>query len=327
MRLPQPILESLMASVATLRERCFNAYIRSAGVARRLAMLFTFGLIDSGLDDPRGTSRLIRQTYRSLLARDPEPSTLEIWTVMLNSRQKDFSQLLSALLESDEFAAHASDLIARRLDGREVALVHDHSQYGEVRLLMRAMINAAAKYKIVVDVGANSVVGSNSFDLLKYFGWRGLLIEPNVQLTAEINSAFAGLDYKLVPTAVSDYEGTATLHLGVNSAISSLNRNSVKQWGATRGEVEVSVRRLPPILEAHDIPRDFDLLSLDTEGEDAKILSDVYASGYRPRWVIIEAYEASKVKSLAELPLRPDVVECYSIVARTYANLVLKSNA
>lgn len=315
-----------MVSVATLRERCFNAYIRSAGIARRLAMLFTFGLIDSGLGDPRATSQLIRQTYRSVLAREPEPSTLEIWTVLLNSRQKDFSQFLSSLLECDEFAAHASDLIAKGSSAKEMALVHDHSQYGEVRLLMKAMINAAAKYKIVVDVGANSIVGSNSFDLLKYFGWRGLLIEPNAELANEINSAFAGLDYQLLSTAVSDYEGAATLHLGVTNAISSLNRDSVKQWGATRGSVEVSVRRLPPVLEAHGIPRDFDLLSLDAEGEDARILNDVHASGFRPRWMIIEAYEASKVKSLAELPLNPEVVESYEIVAQSYANLVLRSN-
>jgi FkbM family methyltransferase len=315
-----------MASAVSLRERCFNAYIRSATIARRLAMLLTFGLMDRGVGDPRGTSELIRQTYRSLLARDPEPSAVETWTVLLNSRQKEFSQFLTTLLESPEFATRASDLLAKRSPAQEMALVHDHSQYGEVRLLMREMINAAAKYRILVDVGANSVVGSNSFDLLKYFGWRGLLIEPNVHLTDEINAAFAGLDSALVNVAVSDYEGTATLHLGVTSAVSSLNRGSVEQWGETRGEMRVPVHRLPPILESHDIPRDFDLLSLDSEGEDAKILNDVYGSGYRPRWVIIEAFEASKVKSLAELPLQQEVVDSYSIVAQTYANLVLKSN-
>jgi FkbM family methyltransferase len=315
-----------MANATTLRERCFNAYIRSAGTVRRLAMLLTFGLPDSGLDDPRGTPELIRQTYQSLFARNPEPSAVETWTVLLNSRQKDFSQFLTTLLESPEFARHAGDLFAKAGGEDEMALVHDHSQYGEVRLLMREMINAAAKHKIVVDVGANSIKGSNSFDLLKYLGWRGLLIEPNPQLSDEINIAFAGLDYKLVHTAVSDYEGTATLHLGVSNAISSLNRGSVEQWGPTRGEIEVSVRRLPPILETHDVPKDFDLLSLDSEGEDARILNDVYASGYRPLWVIIEAYDASKVKSLAELPLKPEVVESYDIVAQTYANLVLKSN-
>jgi FkbM family methyltransferase len=309
---------------ATIRERCFNAYMRSAGFARRFAMLFTFGLFDTGLDDSRGTSRLIRQTYQSVLSREPEPTTLETWIVLLNSRQKDFSQLLNSLLESEEFAARASELAGKGSKRREMAFVYDRSQYGEVRLLMRAMINAAAKYKIVVDVGANSIFGSNSFDLLRYFGWRGLLIEPNIHLADEINKAFAGLDYALVSTAVSDYEGTATLHLGVSNAISSLNRDSVKQLGAERGAIEVSVRRLSPILEHHGIPADFDLLSLDTEGEDAKILSDVYASGYRPRWVIIEAYEASKVKSLAELPLNPEVIESYAIVAQTYANLVLR---
>ncbi len=40
-----------MAFTGSLRERCFDAYMRSADIARRLAMLLTFGLIDAGLDD------------------------------------------------------------------------------------------------------------------------------------------------------------------------------------------------------------------------------------------------------------------------------------
>ncbi len=86
---------------------------------------------------------------------------------------------------------------------------------------------------------------------------------------------------------------------------------------AARGRSEIPVQRLPPILAEHSKPEDFDVLSLDSEGEDAWILNDIPASGCRPRWVIIEAYEASKVKSLAELPLRPAVVDSYSIGAQT----------
>ena len=46
----------------------------------------------------------------------------------------------------------------------------------------------------------------------------------------------------------------------------------------TRGTVEVEVRRLHDILDEHDIPLVFDLLSLDIEGEDFKVLNDLIAN-------------------------------------------------
>jgi hypothetical protein len=46
----------------------------------------------------------------------------------------------------------------------------DHSQNGEVRMLLREMISRSVAHMIVVDVGAYGRSGSNSYDLMRHFG-------------------------------------------------------------------------------------------------------------------------------------------------------------
>jgi hypothetical protein len=49
----------------------------------------------------------------------------------------------------------------------------------KVGLLIRAMVNDAAAHRIVAYIGARGRERSNSFDLLRHFGWKGLPIEAN----------------------------------------------------------------------------------------------------------------------------------------------------
>jgi hypothetical protein len=85
------------------------------------------------------------------------------------------------------------------------------------------------------------------------------------------------------------------------------------------------VRRLGDILVEHAVPSDFDVLSLDIEGEDIKAMNDlILNSPFRPRWVIIEASYDFKTKSLADLPFAPAVIDKYEIFGQTKANLMLR---
>jgi hypothetical protein len=82
--------------------------------------------------------------------------------------------------------------------------------------------------------------------------------------------------------------------------------------------VAVAVRRLSEILEEHAIPLDFDVLSLDIEGEDVAVFNDLIESGYRPRWVIIEMSE-KQVNQFTPL-----VSDHYAVIGMTEPNLILK---
>ena len=125
--------------------------------------------------------------------------------------------------------------------------------------------------------------------------------------------------------AISNYDGEATFFIGANDDVSSLDQGTAAGWGDIRGQVTVKVERLATLLEAHEIPRDFDVLSIDAEGEDVRILNDTVLAGWMPRWVIIEASDDFRVRSLRDLPLLPAVVERYRVVVQTKANLILRS--
>lgn len=165
---------------------------------------------------------------------------------------------------------------------------------------------------------------SNSYDLLSQFGWRGILIEANPALIPSIKVAFANLDAQVIQCAISDYSGMAILHLGVNDDVSSLQPDYAAGWGQIQGKQEVAVRRLGDLLLEQNIPLDFDLLSLDIEGEDIKVLNDTIGTfHYRPRWIIIEASFDFSTTSLSQQPFSPLVRGLYKIVEQTRANLVL----
>lgn len=233
-------------------------------------------------------------------------------------------RLVENICRSDEFSTKIGRFSFEYGRSDSSRFTGDSSQYGETTLLMREMINRSSRHRRVVDVGVLGQDGSNSYDLLRWFGWKGLLIEANPRLAATIRKEFAGLDIELVNCAVSNFTGTAKLYLGSNDGVSSLQRQAAAGWGPLKGEVEVPVRRLADILAEHSVPPDFDVLSLDIEGEDIKVMNDLLESSpFRPRWIIIEASYDFKTKSLSDLPVAKSARDQYEIFGQTTANLLL----
>lgn len=264
----------------------------------------------------------IASCYRVLLRREPDKAGLKGYMDAISNGSLTFEQALASFVESDEFQARMPEA---RTASDQIQFAEDQSQFGEFSMLLRHWINGTARHRIVIDVGARGRGGSNSYNLVRMFGWRGLLIEANPALIEGIRADFAGLDFELLNFAVSDYDGRATLHIGTNDDVSSLNAAAARGWGPTRGAVAVEVKRLGPLLQARAIPPDFDLLSLDIEGEDIKVLNDLIGtSTYRPSWIIIEASHDYQVKSLDDLKILSVVKSNYQIVGQTSANLILK---
>ena len=276
-------------------------------------------------EDRLRAQRLVKAAYQALLLRDADPGGLDAWTDLLLQGGTDPLGLMQSMLGSEEFANRAGEFLHRYVEPARMRFTNDVSQFGETWLMLREMVNAAASHRIVVDVGARGRDRSNSYDLMRHCGWKGLLVEANPNLIASIEREFAGLDLTLVNRAVSDYAGEATFFLGSNDDVSSLDQGAAAGWGDIRGQVKVTVERLPALLEAHAIPRDFDVLSIDAEGEDVRILNDTVLAGWLPRWVIIEASDDFRVRSLRDLPLLPAVAERYRVVVQTKANLILRS--
>lgn len=262
--------------------------------------------------------------YHGLLGRSGDEAGLISWTQRLSDGTATPIDVVEGFVNSEEYRAQGTQGAQVRVSSEPARFTNDVSQYGETLELLKLWVKDSQICGWVVDVGARGKERSNSYDLMKEFGWHGLLIEANPQLITGIEEDFAGLSFDLVNFAVSDYEGVATLSLGVNDDISSLTEANTQAWGELRGSVEVEVRTLESLLKAQNAPHDFDLLSLDIEGEDIKVLNSLLANSlYRPRWIIIEASHDFSVRSLDDLDFSDDVKALYEIRGQTVANLIL----
>ena len=269
---------------------------------------------------------IIECAYNAILLRPSDDAGRTYWAGRLAEKHSEFKEFLSFLFSSAEFATKLRPFLHTYVEP-DLPLINDHSQNGEISILLTNMINSAARHRIVVDAGAHGKMGSNSYDLLRHFAWRGVLIEANPELAEKIRLDFQGLDYQLFPVAVSNFTGTTSLYLGVHPEISSIRRDKTAFWGEVNSAIEVPVEKLSDILQRAAIPKDFDLLSIDTEGEDHNILSDIVAHGFRPEWIIIEAYIATEIEHLHSLPLPQEIIREYDIVGRTFPNLILHRRA
>ncbi len=258
---------------------------------------------------------VIRALYETLLFRSAEPEGLKGKLDALASG-KSIREVIAWMLCSPEFARIHQSFLDHYI-GHTGRFTNDVSQFGEVELLIKHMINQAATHHIVVDVGARGKRGSNSYDLLRHCDWRGLLIEANPALIDGLHGDFGACDVTIVNCAVSNYTGDGVLHIGVNDDVSALQEQNTTGWGPTRGQIAVRVRRLGEILKEHAIPLDFDVLSLDIEGEDVPVFNDLIELGYRPRWVIIEMSEQQR--GLFTQLVRDN----YTVIGMTAPNLIL----
>jgi FkbM family methyltransferase len=266
------------------------------------------------------TEEIIEAAYRVLLGREPEASGLLLHKEAAENTGYNIEKMLRLFIECDEFKA-------RSIWAPDPGTNHiqDHSQYSEFRILLKLIVNDKTNRGMVVDVGARGRDRSNSYDFMREFGWRGLLIEANPRLIQQIVKDFEGLDFEIVQTAVSDYTGNATFHLGINDDVSSLTKNAASNWGPVQGTVEVPVSHLADILDRYNIAKKFNVLSIDIEGEDVRVLNDLIANSiYRPQFIIIETSMDYHFKSLEGPGFNDNVKDNYSLVGQTPANMILQ---
>ena len=272
-------------------------------------------------------TEVVTALYEALLLRSPDREGLASAVAAHNAgRWGKLSDAIKSTIASREFAQSHAEFFHRNVKTDLARFTNDASQFGEVGLLLKRIVNANSAHRFVVDVGARGRMRSNSYDLMRHFGWSGLLIEANPRLIDAIQKEFSGLDFTLLNLAVSDHAGSATFFIGVNDDVSSLDEKTAQGWGNITGKVEVTVAKLGDVLIRQKIPYDFDLLSIDIEGEDVKVLNNlIRSSSFRPKWVIVEVPHQSN-SSFENLNLSEAVKSEYKIFDQTRSNLLLELN-
>ncbi len=151
-----------------------------------------------------------------------------------------------------------------------------------------------------VDVGCNEPIRySNTFNLYLN-GWRGINIDANRDLISKCQRIRK--DDVSICCAVSDSEKEVTFHKSEDTAVSTIDEERLiewkKQWTFNEADQEVVVTRtLTAILDAH-LPNDerIDVLSVDVEGHDYKVLKGLDFSKFRPRIIIIEIHALDQIR-------------------------------
>ena len=168
-----------------------------------------------------------------------------------------------------------------------------------------------------VELGANNgVFQSNTYKLQNEFNWTGILIEPNQKRYIECvkNRSFKNkpkvfcnacvpFEYKdkFVEIEYSDLMSVAK-NLNVDEEKIKIHTNKGTKF-LEHSELKHSfgaiAKTLTDILNESLAPINFDLLSLDVEGNELAVLKGLDFNKYRPKWILVETRN-NKVKEYLE---------------------------
>ena len=192
-----------------------------------------------------------------------------------------------------------------------------------------------------VELGANDGIRqSNTYKLQKHFLWTGLLIEPSPQRFVECvkNRSFANIpdircaacvpfsfndrfieiedsDLMSVAKGLSVSDEDAVLHADRGSRFLA-NCSMRHSYGAL-------ARTLTSLLDEVQAPADFNLLSLDVEGNELAVLEGLDFQRYKPKWILVETRGPKISEFLLNLGYR-----LHSILERNtdYLDVLFTSN-
>lgn len=159
-----------------------------------------------------------------------------------------------------------------------------------------------------VEVGAfNGVNWSATYALAK-LGWTGLLFEPQKDKYNECRLTYTHFkNVNVVNCAILDREEKVKLYLGGSLSTTSEERVKAYQeiWWAISSRldltryVEVQAYRLDAMLKKYSIPKDFEVLIVDAEGAEARVLNSMSLGEWKPILMMIETHETYEDERLS----------------------------
>lgn len=266
-------------------------------------------------------SEVVTELYRSLLVREPDEAGLKAYSVWLRERSHGISDVVRHMLGSDEFRAKSPALVFGATCVHPDRFTNDQSRHGEVGLLLKLLVNGGDKRRVVVDVGARGRDGSNSYDFLRSFGWRGLLIDRDPVAIAGIQGEFAGSDFDLVHCAIGDREGTVEVpSTGTGGASAPVGVRGTEGVST----VHVPLLKLKTVLQAHKVPKDFDLLCVGLKDGGIAVVNEALGDGdFQPAWVVVRRPPGAGAMAMDDLPFSEGLRSRYRIAEQTPGSLIL----
>lgn len=186
------------------------------------------------------------------------------------------------------------------------SLTGDTSQLGEASVAYSLAEPTWPQW--IVEVGANDGITCSNARLFLRRGWHALLVEPNPHLFPRlVENVKAWPKAQCEPVACSDAPGALPLRIFADDPtgmLSTIHAEADTNRGRTRpvAEVqEVDVVTLTSLLDRHQVPSDFGVLSVDTEGHDLHVLQGLDFERYRPHLIITESDDQTEEEKHALL--------------------------
>lgn len=178
------------------------------------------------------------------------------------------------------------------------------SQHGEDLLLLQ-ILQQPHDNGFYVDIGANHPLKRSNTYRLYCLGMHGICIEPNRELY-HIQMKYRPLDTH-IHAGCADKEDEMVFYNMNYDVFSTYDKEEAtialqdqyKLGTKLLSEDNVAVTTLEKVLDQYEINgRSFDLLSVDTEGYDLRVLQGNNWDKYKPRIIIIEAADSEKTKEI-----------------------------
>jgi FkbM family methyltransferase len=166
-----------------------------------------------------------------------------------------------------------------------------YSQHGEDVFMLARLPEAPARF--VVDVGANDGYSwSNSF----MFGLKGfalLLVEPMPDYAERCRALYrARTDIDIEQVAITAQVGSTSFHINLDAETDLLAMRSSVIRGIIPSDklqaITVATTPLSLLLEKHDVPHNYALLTVDAEGMDLEVLRTARLDVFRPHFICVE---------------------------------------
>jgi FkbM family methyltransferase len=165
-----------------------------------------------------------------------------------------------------------------------------------------------------IGIGANDGVTHDPlYPFVRDFGWRGVMVEPIPEAFGALERNYAGFPgVALVNAAVGESDGQGTIYTIAGSAPeaetmslhSSFSRDMLLRGSQWHPDIEshvvertVPIVSFPTLLRTAD-SRAVDVLKIDTEGYDLKILETIDLTILSPRLILAEHANLSKPERL-----------------------------
>ncbi len=151
--------------------------------------------------------------------------------------------------------------------------------------------------------GHDGYTQSNTYYLERFRGWRGMLVEPMVEMAAEarrnrpnstvFQCALVPLNHGDGPVEMEFGDLFSTVRAGRGENASSWVHNGlVLGWRDHRSE-RVPARALSDLLDELGVS-EVDLLSLDVEGYEPQALKGLDLARHAPAWILVEMHDLNE---------------------------------